>query len=46
MGMEAIYPPKRTTIPGGASGVSPYRLRGSTSSLNDFGEVINTKIFI
>jgi putative transposase len=28
MGIEAIYPRKRTTIPGGPSGVYPYRLRG------------------
>lgn len=27
MGIEAIYPRKRTTIPGGPSGVYPYRLR-------------------
>ncbi len=30
MGIEAIYPRKRTTIPGGASGISPYRLKGLT----------------
>lgn len=28
MGIEAIYPRKRTTIPGGPSGVYPYRLKG------------------
>jgi len=28
MGIEAVYPHKRTTIPGGPSGISPYRLRG------------------
>jgi len=28
MGAEAIYPRKRTTIPGGPSGIYPYRLRG------------------
>lgn len=28
MGLEAIYPPKRTTIPGGRSGIYPYRLKG------------------
>jgi len=28
MGMEAIYPRKRTTIPGGPSGIFPYRLKG------------------
>lgn len=28
MGIEAVYPRKRTTIPGGRSGISPYRLRG------------------
>jgi len=28
MGIEAIYPRKRTTIPGGPEGISPYRLRG------------------
>jgi putative transposase len=28
MGLEAVYPRKRTTIPGGPSGISPYRLRG------------------
>lgn len=28
MGVEAIYPRKRTTIPGGPSGIFPYRLRG------------------
>jgi putative transposase len=28
MGVEAVYPRKRTTIPGGPSGISPYRLRG------------------
>jgi putative transposase len=28
MGLEAVYPHKRTTIPGGPSGISPYRLRG------------------
>ncbi|WP_136806436.1 IS3 family transposase [Desulfosediminicola flagellatus] len=26
-GIEAIYPQKRTTIPGGPSGIYPYRLR-------------------
>jgi putative transposase len=28
MGTEAVYPRKRTTIPGGPSGIHPYRLRG------------------
>jgi len=28
MGLEAVYPRKRTTIAGGRSGVYPYRLRG------------------
>ena len=28
MGVEAVYPRKRTTIPGGRSGIHPYRLRG------------------
>lgn len=28
MGIEAIYPQKRTTIPGGPTGIFPYRLRG------------------
>ena len=28
MAIEAIYPQKRTTIPGGPSGIHPYRLRG------------------
>ncbi len=28
MGIEAIYPQKRTPIPGGPSGIYPYRLRG------------------
>ena len=28
MGIEAVYPRKRTTIPGGPSGISPYRLGG------------------
>lgn len=28
MGIEAIYPRKRTTIPGGPEGIVPYRLRG------------------
>ena len=28
MGIEAIYPRKRTTIPGGTSGIYPYRLKG------------------
>lgn len=28
MGVEAIYPRKRTTIPGGPSGIFPYRLKG------------------
>lgn len=27
-GIEAAYPRKRTTIPGGPSGIYPYRLRG------------------
>ncbi len=27
MGVEAVYPRKRTTIPGGPSGISPYRLK-------------------
>ncbi len=27
MGIEVIYPRKRTTIPGGPSGVHPYRLK-------------------
>jgi putative transposase len=27
MGVEAVYPRKRTTIPGGPSGVYPYKLR-------------------
>jgi len=27
MGIEAIYPRKRTTIPGGPSGIYPYRLK-------------------
>ena len=30
MGIEAIYPRKRTTIPGGPSGIYPYRLKGLT----------------
>lgn len=30
MGVEAIYPRKRTTIPGGPSGIFPYKLRGLT----------------
>lgn len=30
MGIEAIYPRKRTTIPGGPSGIRPYRLKGLT----------------
>ncbi len=30
MGVEAIYPKKRTTIPGGPSGIYPYRLKGLT----------------
>lgn len=28
MGVEAIYPRTRTTIPGGPSGIYPYRLKG------------------
>jgi len=28
MGLEAVYPRKITTIPGGPAGISPYRLRG------------------
>jgi putative transposase len=28
MGIEAIYPRRRTTIPGGPSGIHPYRLKG------------------
>ena len=28
MGLEAVYPRKRTTIPGGLSGIAPCRLRG------------------
>ena len=28
MGIEAIYPRKRTTIPGGPAGIHPYRLKG------------------
>ena len=28
MGIEAVYPRKRTTIPGGPSGIYPYRLKG------------------
>jgi len=28
LGIEAIYPRKRTTIPGGPSGIYPYRLKG------------------
>ena len=28
MGIEAIYPRKRTTIPGGPAGIYPYRLKG------------------
>lgn len=28
MGIEALYPRKRTTIPGGPSGIHPYRLKG------------------
>lgn len=28
MGVEAVYPQKRTTIPGGPSGIYPYKLRG------------------
>ena len=28
MGIKAIYPRKRTTIPGGPSGIYPYRLKG------------------
>lgn len=28
MGLEAIYPRKRTTIPGGPAGIQPYRLKG------------------
>jgi len=30
MGVEAVYPKKRTTIPGGPSGIYPYRLKGLT----------------
>lgn len=30
MGVEAVYPRKRTTIPGGPSGIHPYRLKGLT----------------
>ncbi len=32
MGVEAIYPRKRTTIPGGPSGIYPYRLKGLSIS--------------
>lgn len=28
MGVEAVYPRKRTTIPGGPSGIHPYKLKG------------------
>lgn len=28
MGIEAVYPRKRTTIPGGPSGIQPYLLKG------------------
>jgi putative transposase len=28
MGIKAVYPRKRTTIPGGPSGIYPYRLKG------------------
>jgi putative transposase len=28
MGIEAVYPRKRTTIPGGPSGIAPYLLKG------------------
>jgi putative transposase len=28
MGIEAIYPRRRTTIPGGSSGIFPYKLKG------------------
>ena len=28
MGVEAVYPQKRTTIPGGPSGIHPYKLKG------------------
>jgi len=28
MGVEAVYPRKRTTIPGGPSGIYPYKLKG------------------
>jgi putative transposase len=28
MGIDAVYPRKRTTIPGGPSGIYPYKLRG------------------
>jgi putative transposase len=28
MGIEAVYPRRRTTIPGGPSGIYPYKLRG------------------
>ena len=30
MGVEAVYPRKRTTIPGGPAGIYPYRLTGLT----------------
>ncbi len=30
MGIEAVYPRKRTTIPGGPTGIFPYRLKGLT----------------
>lgn len=30
MGVEAVYPKKRTTIPGGPAGIYPYRLKGLT----------------
>ena len=30
MGVEAVYPRKRTTIPGGPAGIYPYRLKGLT----------------
>lgn len=32
MGVEAVYPRKRTTIPGGPAGISPYRLKGLSIS--------------
>ena len=30
MDVEAVYPRKRTTIPGGSSGIFPYHLKGLT----------------